>query len=627
MPPAPVGQAGLDVGSVHAALQGLLGAAVTGPVDAARARVLTDRALGLQGVLLAATSSPDTATTAGAEPGSGDVVASAEAVQERLSNAGRLRDGAADDVLRSFSDATRGVDALDGADGSVLWSHRGGAGASTGAGGVQVDLTGDGRDDVVAAEVTPWVTTASRTCDGDLCTAQESREADLAFRVLRGIDGNVDAEFPGSVVSRARLVDGETREGLTRSQRAESEFDLQTPLLLVPVGDEDGDGTSEYATTHIGLHVEFADRVDTTAVQVVQSRAVDLHSRSTSRVYDGRSGRLLRTLDEQTTDGLRLDLPFQDVTGDGVVDHLSQEVRLVSGEGTRTCLQVQPLGLERCEGEVPAVVTRSTVGVVDGRTGLRVWSEPVDPLEGREPGQNSADLDGDGATDFLFVTPRRGTGLQNVEAVSARTGRSLWTGQWPVSSFTLVSGPLDGVAGDDLLTYEFGDDGESADLVTRSGADGNVVANFALDSSRAAIGTLPDVSGDGTADLLLTRLVNGASVVSSLASSGGSEVLLGRVPGLWLTAGVPDADGDGRADVVLQRFDGRDEAVTSQVAGLLSASSSAGVDWRAELPTPARELVDGGPLPSGRSLLLSGSTGPSLSLDARTGAVRWGTSS
>ena len=213
-----------------------------------------------------------------------------------------------------------------------------------------------------------------------------------------------------------------------------------------------------------------------------------------------------------------------------------------------------------------------------------------------------ADVDDDGATDFVASDPYRVTG-GFVGVYSGATGDVLWTVQRPAPNLYGYSiadaGDADGDGTHDVLA---GDPTGPGLVDLLSGVDGSLIHRFTGGAAGDRIGTAvagaDDIDGDGTTDLLIggngTDTVNGVDGGRVSIHSGDDRDLIraidGPAPGELFGSGVDsvtDLDGDGIGDVVVGA---RNANPKGNGAAYAYSSATGGQLWRFTAPRTGDEL-------------------------------------
>lgn len=318
------------------------------------------------------------------------------------------------------------------------------------------------------------------------------------------------------------------------------------------------------------------------------------------------------------------DSALPDVDGDGVGDVLSTRafasrpnITVLSGRTGRT-LWSAPLEMREAVF-VPAPAGKSvvlsfsdteygvggapgtdvgldwfTVHAVNPKTGALVWSMPLIGTVARNPAGTSVVGVGEfagvllrkNATPYLLFD-RVSTASSVPEVVDATTGGVVASSP-PLggdsSSYLMPVGDLDGDGTGDYVGYA---GGHVSTLSARSGATGQPLWTTTSTSMGYPISVAPspDLSGDGTADVLLVSREGSGATVHALSGATGADV--------WSTPGdsaVPlgDIDHDGRSDtrvfiegrpLTLQAISGTGRRLWSRV--ITEPSGTRGVLWEA----------------------------------------------
>lgn len=308
-------------------------------------------------------------------------------------------------------------------------------------------------------------------------------------------------------------------------------------------------------------------------------------------VYSGRTRQLIRVMaDPHVTSGIAYGAlaPMPDVNGDSRADILIGAVGLTNG-------------------------SYGYAYVYSGATGEILHTVVADhPSSGANFGGPTAampDLDGDGIADFavsaIYDFPPLYDG--RVYTYSGATGQPLRTlssaqpGQDARFGFPIVGTPdLDGDGVGDIVINAGGEPqvpGQPARGVVYfvSGATGQPYLR--LPYHIHALALVPDVNGDGVADIVMGNADIGPGVVWVISGATGNLLYTLQSPSASRinssfgisVAGVPDIDGDGRGDILI----------------------GAATEWRPGFPTNA------GP---GAAYLVSGATGRE---PGRAVFVRW----
>jgi hypothetical protein len=284
-----------------------------------------------------------------------------------------------------------------------------------------------------------------------------------------------------------------------------------------------------------------------------------------AHVFSGATGALVRTLLSPNPEGGGQAFPsfgcsvagLPDLDGDGRGDLLVGACREDTNDAGRAYL------FSGATGALLRTLT-SPNPEANGSFGFRVDGVP--------------DADGDGATDLLVAAHTEDAGASNsgrAYLFSGATGALLRTFVSPNPIANGIFGrdtegvpDLDGDGRGEVLVGAGGDLGTGRAYLF-SGATGALLRTFASPNPRVggrfgdALGAVPDVDGDGTADLLVGAYVELEGTIAAGRAhlfSGATGALLRSLGSLnpkpsgffgYSVAGVPDADGDGRGDLLV----------------------------------------------------------------------------
>lgn len=568
-------------------------------------------------------------------------------------------DGAQDAIVYVDRIDDSSVEAVDGKTGDTMWSAEMHVGYLWPVG---VDLTGDGRDDVIRFDAADVRSSSWSYCGSSWCTNSYSGSYRARLAVVEGSTGHTTWRRSwNSSYSEEWSYARSALESRWTYSRSET-----NAIGLFLGSDFDGDSIADLVTNALDLTFETSsERTDAWAAWQVDA-ARTLRSATHAALVNGATGRSIATRSSEDRSALAILRPVGDVVGDEREDLLW--TRDVFPDSSSSCLE-SIAGRIRCEDE-PEENEQYGVEVVDGATLDASWARvfAVGSREFTYSYTPDVDFDGDGKDDVLYETVRfemvepEGDRYNvywtvTTEALSGRDGTTLWE-----ADDLNVLDYVEAEDGADLvvLQSEYPEDGTRAVAhVSRvDGATGETLSSwqraFPLasppeDPNEHAYASiyafsLEDADGDGAREVatgvLDVRYREDEGSYGPVAAAGsaavdtadGSRVLWqGNSDSWWSIYSLGDLDGDGLADIIEgsygqwgwqnPRSDRAQRIVDGRVLWELETDDGA---W---LGSAGDQDGDGG-----NDLLLSGGQGyaederPSATVESRSGAtgeLRW----
>lgn len=470
-------------------------------------------------------------------------------------------DGIADLAVATIDLATGAgsLEGVRGTDGASLWSRDVAGGYAY----VIGDTDGDGVDDLLLVDLDVQEEEFSFGCDDDGCRFDYVLVADVTTSELDGRSGATRWTDQRTLSVREADEFGSTATGF----RGEFSIEVEGSMLVIPVGDLDGDGRADlvadqldelearstYEGTVVDGVVVFAERSVSTSSFSSSSRQVRFDGGVASTVYDEHDG----------AGGAYFPLPV-DVDADGTTELLRNRFRTVASSRAE-CVHVDAVLLDESVCPVSEAEGESLedLALLDGDGSVR-WSRPFAPVV-HFPFP-AGDLDGGGGEDLLVELLSLDGSDDETVALDGATGEEPWRRSTSfLGPFLLPGGDLDGDGDADLLELAFEeDDDEIALAVGRldgsTGTATGVVTRRAErvageDGFGASAFLSSDLEADGAAgsDLLVGLVVfddegvrGGAGIERGVDGAPILDLPVGEVE----LFGLADLDGDGIVDTI-----------------------------------------------------------------------------
>lgn len=399
-----------------------------------------------------------------------------------VSGAGDFDGDGRDDLLvrewdSAGEDRLRGVDGASGAD---LWA-RTLTEQELGWDSVIPDVTGDGRDDIVAIDLRGDEDVSfQEECGVSGCTTSQRWSFTWVTSVRSGADGSVTTIR--SVPGRFSIESSYTNDPYAWSVEYEA-----VNLWAIPWLAPRADGSAQLLLTEQSSRVRIWEQESGSTVVFERSGGLEFVSDVTGTAFDGHGNITYAGAWSGLAGGAEL-RPAGDLTGDGVHDLLWEQHLLEPA--TYSCTVVDTFAT----GPTDVICSdpyesddRREFTAVDASTGATVWTAiaedvTIDPFWPISDVVATGDLNADGRSDVVLNPDWSSEHL----AFDGADGSLLWRAAREEFGGLVHVGPIDAVPGDDLvyvgtvasITFTEGPDGSTSDAKVRhavsrfSGADG-----------------------------------------------------------------------------------------------------------------------------------------------------------
>lgn len=255
-------------------------------------------------------------------------------------------------------------------------------------------------------------------------------------------------------------------------------------------------------------------------------------------------------------DGLAIAYPVGDLSGDGLGD---------------VVIDVIIAGMD--------FIPSSGVAALYGCNGTEIWSRPQ--LLAATVAYPTKDLTGDNATDLVVhlfgIDSLNSSLVTKISSVDSCSGTELNSRVFPGAvAAEYPAGNLTSDQVQDSITAEYRIDEASPEnftsiIAATDGADRDELWNSSFKDSLAIAVPVSDISGDGLDDLLVYMMSNNTTITFEMAALQGTDgqMLWRRSSGesLAIAFAGPDLTGEGTRDLIVYRLSESGESETEAVKG------------------------------------------------------------